>query len=161
KKLTIPQGQTTASFNIPTTTTITEQSFNITASRGLSLITKALDVKPLTFILNAPDEIPGGSSGSGSVILSGPAPAGGLAVKMTSSNPALLPVPDTIPIQAGQSQTSFILNAGAVTTDTDVTISAKIGTTTHSVIVTVHASTLTGLTIMPNYVLNLKTVKVT
>jgi hypothetical protein len=161
KKVNIPQGQTTVSFNIPTTTTIAEQMFNITASRGTSTITKVLDVKPLTFTVSAPSVIAGGSSGTGSVVLSGPAPAGGIAVKLTSSNPALLPVPDTIAMTSGQSQITFPLNAGPVASDTDVIISAKIGTVTHSVTVTVHASTVTQLTIMPNYVLNLKTVRFT
>jgi len=160
-KVTIPAGQTTANFTIQTTTSVNGQTFNVTASRAGSSQTVQLTVRPLTFTLSAPDVIASGSSGSGTITLSGPAPAGGIAVHLLSDNPPILPVPSTVTIPAGQSQVNFPLVPTAVTSDQTVNVSATIGSTTHSVAITVHASQLVGMTIMPNYVLNLDTVRCT
>ena len=42
-----------------------------------------------------------------------------------------------------------------------MTITAKIGTVTHSAVITIHASKLVGMILMPTYVLNLNTCKCT
>jgi hypothetical protein len=159
--ITIPVGQTSATFNVVTTTTITAQNFVVTVSRGGSSVAKTLFVQPLTFTISIPSLIASGSPANGTITLSGPAPAGGVAVTLTSSSPTVVAVPNTLTIAAGQTTATFPMVVSAVANDTLVTISAKIGTTTNTASTTIHASQLLGMTLMPSYVLNLQTTRCT
>ena len=161
KSIIVPAGQTSFVFQVPTTTTIANSNFTVTASRGTSSKSVILTVNKLTFTVSVPALIASGSTVSGTITLSGKAPPGGIAVNLSSSLPGVLTVPSVVSIPAGQSSVVFTLNALAVLTDTDVTISATIGATTNTADTTVHASKLVGMTLMPGYVLNLQTVRCT
>ncbi len=158
-QILVPAGQTTATFQIPTTTLITTATFQITASRGGSSATASLTVTGLTFTVSVPSIIAPSSSSTGTLTLSGPAPAGGIAVHLTSSVPGVLTVPNTLVIAAGNSSANFPITTFGITTDTAVTISATIGSVTHTVGTTVQASKLKGMTLNPSYCLNLTTTK--
>jgi len=79
----------------------------------------------------------------------------------SGSNPTILPVPDLVTIAPGNTTATFALNAATVTEDHTITLTAKIGATTVTKTVTIHASNISGMTITPNYVLNLNTVRCT
>ena len=78
-----------------------------------------------------------------SVQLTGPAPAGGAAVQLTSSNPSALPVPATLTIPAGFAVSGEItLHAGQVTAATPVTVTATYNGTSATRTITVQPPTL-------------------
>ena len=158
-QILVPAGQTTATFSIPTTTLITTTTFQITASRGGSSASASLTVTGLTFTVSVPSIIAPSSNAIGTVTLSGPAPAGGIAVHLSSSVPAVLAVPNTLVIAAGSTSANFPITTFGITTNTAVTISATIGSVTHTVGTTVQASKLMGMTLNPSYCLNLTTTK--
>lgn len=157
----VPAGQTAATFNINTSTLISPATFIVKASRGGSSASASLQVRALTFIFGVPSVIAGGGTTNATVQLSGPAPAGGVAVKLTSSKPTVVSVPDTVVIPAGATSINVPLSAVSVTADTSVTFTAKIGTVTQTSVVTVVASKLVGMSLNPSYVLNLYTTRCT
>jgi hypothetical protein len=59
------------------------------------------------------------------IALSAAAPAGGTAISLTSSNPAVFPVPSTYTIPAGQTTAGPSVVAGTVTSSTTVTLTAS------------------------------------
>jgi hypothetical protein len=73
--------------------------------------------------------------------LTEPAPAGGAAVAMTSSSPAI-PVPATVTVDAGQTQRTFQVLTQPVSTQTNVTVSATYAGVTKSRVVTIKAPAL-------------------
>jgi uncharacterized protein (TIGR03437 family) len=77
-----------------------------------------------SLILSSPS-VAGGSSVTGTVTLTGPAPAGGLQISIQDS-PAILQVSSPIPIPAGQSTATFTITAPAVASPTTVTITATL-----------------------------------
>jgi hypothetical protein len=90
-----------------------------------------------------------GSSFTGTVTLSAAAPAGGAMVTLSSSNPAVVPVPRFLIFGAGSTAASFTVWPNWATFTT-VTISAT-GTTTRLAQVTVSGpATLTSLSLPPS-----------
>jgi len=74
--------------------------------------------------LNPTTVIGGAQSSTGTVTLSGPAPAGGAQVMLSSSNGAAS-VPSTVTVPAGAASATFPVNTTAVAASTAVTISAS------------------------------------
>ena len=74
--------------------------------------------------------------------LTGPAPAGGAAVRLSSSDPSALPVPATASVTAGIAWTELTVFAGQVTTPTPVTVTATFGGSSTSATITVMPPTL-------------------
>jgi len=64
------------------------------------------------------------------ITLTGPAPAGGVEVELTSSNQAVSAVPPVLTIPAGTTSATLIVTTSLVTADTQVTITAMHATTT-------------------------------
>ena len=90
-----------------------------------------------------------GSSFTGTVTLSAAAPVGGAIVTLSSSNPAVVPVPSFLIFSAGSTAANFTVWPNW-TTFTTVTVSAT-GTTSRSAQVTVAApATLTSLSLPPS-----------
>lgn len=63
------------------------------------------------------------------VHLTQPAPAGGIAVQLKSSDTGVVPTPETVTIPAGQTSSSFVTSTSQVTSSTTVAISALYGDT--------------------------------
>jgi hypothetical protein len=61
------------------------------------------------------------------VLLSRPAPAGGVTVLLSSSNPKLLIVPEKVTIPAGENSTVVPITAGIAPSQTLVTVTASAG----------------------------------
>lgn len=61
---------------------------------------------------------------TGTVVLDGLAPAGGVVVSLTSSRPDVIPVPSTVTVPQGWSTVSLRVTAKEVQDETAVTISA-------------------------------------
>ncbi|MEZ0325825.1 MAG: hypothetical protein ACAH95_07950 [Fimbriimonas sp.] len=77
----------------------------------------------------------GGDVSTGTVYLGAPAPAGGVAVAL-SSDPGVL-VPASVLVPAGAQRASFSIRADKVTVETKVRISSSLGSATSTALVTV------------------------
>jgi hypothetical protein len=91
-----------------------------------------------------------GTFESGEIQLSGPAPAGGAVITLTSTHPGATPVPSTVTIDAGFAYTQFQFSYGQVTASTAATITASYGGSTATVPITVNPPSLKELGPSPN-----------
>jgi hypothetical protein len=164
--VTIPAGQTNASFPVQTVTTGVTTPVNISAAYGGVTKTATLTISapsqnvPISSVTLSPSAVVGGSNTGVRVTvnLSAGAPTEGATMMLTSSNPSVVNVPRTI--RAGFSgQTSAFADvvAAAVSAPTQVTITATYGSSAQSAILTVippltTAPTLSGLTLNPSSV---------
>ena len=97
----------------------------------------------LSSITVSPTSVNGGTSSTGTVTLSGPAPIGGAVVYLSSSGPAAT-VPASVTVTAGASSATFAVSTSAVATSTQVTISGLYGGTTKTAPLTVTPATSGG-----------------
>ncbi len=86
-----------------------------------------------------PSTVVGGTSSTGSVTLTGPAPTDGATVTLTSSNTAVASVPPSVTVAGGSSSATFPVTTMAVAASTPVTITASYNGT----------SLLATLTVLP------------
>ncbi|HWW74971.1 MAG TPA: hypothetical protein VNZ44_06240, partial [Pyrinomonadaceae bacterium] len=133
--VTVNEGETSASFNVSTAAT-TLAGFtrpvlvDIQAAYGDTTQTAQLAVAPplsLTSLGVAPGNVTGGTDATGTVTLSGPAPAGGALVTLTSNN-AAASVPASVLVPAGLTTASFGVQTNTVTAFTSATLTATYGT---------------------------------
>jgi hypothetical protein len=82
----------------------------------------SLAVQSLTF---NPNPVVGGQNTTGTVTLTGPAPAGGVQVSFLNSNAVLVGIPP-VTIPAGASSATFTATTGAVSVSTPATITASV-----------------------------------
>ena len=102
-----------------------------------------------------PASVVGGQSSTGIVTLSGPAPGTGVAVTLSSTNPAVASVPPSVTIGAGVSSTSFSITTFAVASSTPVDIIASADGATRTATLTVTPPPppkLSSLTLSPSTV---------
>ena len=131
----VAAGQTTSTFTITTNAVATDTDANITASlngvtaTGVLKVTKAA----LSTIAVNPTSVAGGETSQITVTISGPAPAGGTSVALTSGN-AKVTVPAAVVVPAGQSNVTANVLTSAVTTDTPVTLTASLSGTSKTAI---------------------------
>ena len=84
-----------------------------------------------------PTTVTGGNPSTGTVTLSGAAPAGGQVVTLGSSHVSVATVPSSVTVGAGATSASFTVTTSAVTTSTNVVISGASGGVTRSADLTV------------------------
>jgi len=102
-----------------------------------------------------PASVTGANSSTGTVTLSGPAPAGGAQVALSSNNTAVARVPSSVTFAAGATSATFTVTTSAVAASTTVSISAAYGGATRSASLTVTPApppppTLSSLTLSPS-----------
>ncbi len=111
--VTVPAGQVSANFPVTQTTvpatglTATLQvtaSFGGNSVQGNLTITRPLGPTGLSF---SPPGFLGGTAVTGSLTLSGPAPANGAVVVLTSNNATLARLPGSVTVPAGQTAVNF------------------------------------------------------
>ena len=88
----------------------------------------------------SPGTLQGGTSGSATVTLTAPAPAGGAVVTLASSNTAAATVPATVTVAAGTASATAAVTTSAVSSTTTATISATYNGTTRTATLTVTAA---------------------
>ena len=134
--LTIPAGATTSSaFTITTTAVSGSTTVNITANYAGVSRTATLTVGPLTLtsLVVSPTFTAGGITTTGNQVrLNGPAPAGGMTVNLTSSDPAVASVPATVVIAAGATSANFSIVTTTVTSLATVTVTASTASSTRT-----------------------------
>jgi len=87
----------------------------------------------------SPAIVPGGTASTGMVTMTGPAPAGGAVVSLTSSDTAVAQVPAAVTVAAGATAATFTATTSGVTLDTAVTITATYGGVVRTATVTAMA----------------------
>lgn len=130
--VTVPAGQTSASFPIGTSSVTATTNVRISAAFNGSTFAADMTLFPLLSQVLFNGNTPGGTPAAGTVSLGGPAPAGGLVVALSSGNTSLVTVPASVTVPAGQSSVNFTANTQPVTQTTGVTVSASAGGTTVS-----------------------------
>jgi hypothetical protein len=88
-----------------------------------------------------PPSVNGGSSSTGTVMLSGAAPYGGATVSLSSNNMSAATVPASVTVPAGAASATFTVNTSTVTSSTSVTISASYSGATKTAMLTVTPAT--------------------
>ena len=126
--VTVPAGATSANFTVSTQAVSSATSVTITASAGGVSRTATLTVNPapsvtLQSLTISPTSVWGGSTATGTVTLSGPAPAGGVVVQLRSSS-SRASVPSTVTVPAGATSARFTIQTRSAFSITTVTITA-------------------------------------
>jgi trimeric autotransporter adhesin len=147
--VTVTTGGTTVTFSIFTSPIQAQRTVMVTASLNSSSITVQLMVTPtgtaITSLLVVPYTVAGGQSMVATLTISPPAPAGGLTITVmaafaNAATPTTTPIPFTgctvspcnlpnVQVPAGAAQTQFTITSTAVTTTTDVVLTASLNTT--------------------------------
>jgi LmbE family N-acetylglucosaminyl deacetylase len=156
--VTVSAGTTSATFTAFTSPVSAAVAAVVTATYGASSFQATLQVTPpsLSALTLSPTSVAGGVSSTGTVTLTGPAPAAGFPLTLTSSNPAAT-VPASVTVPAGASTTTFSVATVAVSTTTVATIGASDGTITRTANLTVTAATLSSLSLSPTSVVGSRT----
>ena len=123
-------------------TVSTLASYTFTATADRALVANFTPVSTITVTkLHVSTPVTGGFTTAGDVKLSGPAPAGGLAVLLSSSNSAVLRVPPSVTVPAGQNRAAFRVSTTRVRQVTNVTVTATLGGSQKSCTASVSPST--------------------
>jgi len=135
----VPAGATNGSFPVTTVPVAADTNVSITATTGsTSKVGTARVLAPVvTAFLLSNSVIQGGKTLSGRVNISGTAPAGGVVVTLSSSDVSVTP-PVTVIVPEGTKTVGFSIPTSVVTTSTVVTLTAKTGATTKTVVVTIN-----------------------
>ena len=116
--VTVPAGATSVAFSVTPSVVSAKQTATITASfRGVSL-SKSVTLMQISVgtLTLTPNPVTGPNTVTGTVALTCPAPAGGLVVKLTTSNSAVArPVVSSITIPAGAKTGTFNVSTADVT----------------------------------------------
>jgi uncharacterized protein (TIGR03790 family) len=147
--VTIPPGQTSASFPIATTLPTTDISGLVRATYGGVTRTNSLRVvQYLSGIVALPSTATGGTTITGRIFLNGPAPAGGISIALESNNTAVQ-VPVTVALAAGQTTVDFPIQTKPVSSAVTATIKAINGPAEALETVTVSAPAMSALVLDP------------
>lgn len=129
--LTVPQGQRSATVSIRTSAVASNTQVTLDAilngageRQAVALVPQPIDR------IQIQNTVQGNTQTQATVRLSRPAPAGGLVVPVSSSNPAAAAVPASVTVPAGSTRASFAVQTGLVRQTTDVTITAGAGQAT-------------------------------
>ena len=133
--VTVNEGETSASFTVSTAATTLAgftrpAPLDVQAAFGDTTQTASLAVAPplsLTSLGVAPGNVTGGTNATATVTLSGPSPAGGALVTL-SSDSAAASVPASVLVPAGLTSASFGVQTNTVTAFTTATLTAAYGT---------------------------------
>jgi len=163
--VTVAAGATSATFTVSTSAVSASTTVTISGSYGGASRSASLTVNPapppaptLASLTLSPTSVTGGNSSAGTVTLSGPAPAGGAQVALSSSNTLVARVPSSVTITAGASSATFTVSTSPVVASTTVTISGSYGGAIRSASLSVNPAplpipTLTSLTLSPTSVI--------
>lgn len=126
--VTIPEGQTSVQFSVPTMPVWAAERLRLEARLGVELMQLDFDLLPPTFgVRIQPFEMLGGATAEGRIDLENPAPAGGARVSLESSNSDVLTVPNLITIPEGERFATFPVISRTVLEDREYTVTASYG----------------------------------
>jgi uncharacterized repeat protein (TIGR03803 family) len=158
--VTVPAGSTSVSFTLGTTNTTTSCTAPVYAQSGTTTVSTNFTVNPGSSSLTVssltlnPSSVTGGSSSTGTVILSAAAPSGGSVVSL-SSNSSSANIPSSVTVPSGSTSATFTVTTTSVTKTTTATITATLGSSSQQVSLTINPAssvTLSSLTLNPTSV---------
>jgi hypothetical protein len=122
--VTVAAGATSAKFTVSSKAVTAASSVTITATYNGTGKTAALTVNPtaLSSVAVSPSTVKGGTTSTGKVTLTGPAPSAGVVVTLASSNAGVATVPASVAVPANATTASFTISTKSVTASTSVTI---------------------------------------
>jgi len=136
----VPAGSATATFTVTTIAVASSTAVTITATYKSVNKTAALTIAPsatLSSVSLAPTTVAGGTSSTGTLTLSAAAATGGLVVSLSTNNSLVTSVPASITIPAGSKTGTFTVKTTSFLITWSVTITAKLGSTSKTAILTV------------------------
>ena len=140
--VTVATGSTTATFTVTTSPVAADMSVTISGTYNSTTQNTSLTVTAPVAVLSTvslnPVSVVGGNSSTGTVTLSGPAPAGGAVVTLSSYNPAAQ-VPASVTVAESATTATFTVTTSPVAADTSVTISGTYNSTTQNTSLTLTA----------------------
>ena len=128
--VSVSQGATSATFGITTSVVTTQTLATLSATYSGVTKTMTFTVNPAasaalaTLSLN-PTSVKGGTSATGTVTLTAPAPSGGVVVALSSTKPVLASVPASVLVATGTTSKSFTVTTASTRKNASATISAS------------------------------------
>jgi hypothetical protein len=128
-RVSIRPGDSQVNFPVTTFPVGQPTGVRLTAASGAGVATVGLQVLPpeLVDLTLNPATVTGGASTSGELHLSGPAPAEGIVVPLSSSGDQLVSIPPSVTVPAGATSAPFDVKTQPVTTTAFVTLTAAYG----------------------------------
>ena len=142
----VAAGSSSATFTAATTSVAASTAATISAVYSGATKTAGLTVNPavaLSGLSLNPASVTGGTRSTGTILLTGVAPSGGIVVSLSSNNAAAI-VPGSVTVPAGSSSTTF----SVTTTSVNAAVTATIGASYNGVGKTF------GLTVTPPVLLS-------
>jgi trimeric autotransporter adhesin len=149
--VTVAQGATSASFSAVTSEVANTVTVAISGSAYGSTSAATITVQPfaVSAVSVSPALLLGGvENGTLTVMISAPAPAGGLIVDLSSSDPAA-GVPATVTVSSGATTAAVQVTSTAVGAMTTATLSAAYNGGTQSTTVDIQPPSATSVTVSP------------
>ncbi|MCW3054467.1 MAG: repeat domain protein [Chthonomonadales bacterium] len=148
--VTVAAGSASANFTINTNPVSADTIVVLSATlNGVTQTANLTVLAPAALSLGvAPTTVLSGQSATGTVTLTGPAPAGGIAVALSSSKTTVASVPASVSVAAGATTGTFTVTTSNVTVNTTVTLTATLGVSVTAPL-TVTPPGVTGLSIAP------------
>jgi hypothetical protein len=162
--ITVPAGQTSATFAITTSAVTSDTTVVISATFAGDTFNDAIILRTMLQAVDLnPSTVVGGTPSTGTVILGAPAPAGGAVVTLSSSNTILVTVPASVTVPAGATSATFTANTRTVTSFSFADISASYAGATVSsrLFLSTAANTVSALTLNPTSVVGPNSVTAT
>jgi uncharacterized protein (TIGR03437 family) len=130
--VTVPSGQTSVAFTMATTAVTAAQTVTISVTYAGLTQSASLAVNPvgsasLSTLTILPDHVTGGANATGTATLGAPAPFGGTAINVLSSNVFAAQPPQFVTVPQGATTATFTIVTSHVATTQTVTITATAG----------------------------------
>ncbi len=155
--VTVAAGATTATFTVSTSAVSATTSATITATLGNGSTTAGLTISaPAISSLKLSSTSLYGGLGTvvtGTVTLSGSAPATGSVVSISSSSPAVTLSAKSVTVAAGKTSGTFTLTAAAVSATTSATITSSLGTSSATASLAINPAVVSSVALSPTSVL--------
>ena len=148
--VTVAVGKTSMTFQVKTLAVASITTANITGTVGSSTQVGTLTINPptLTSLTLTPTTVIGLTSSTGTLVISGPAPTGGLVVNLSSTQSAAI-VPATATIPAGATKGTFTVKTVSVPVVTSASIKATLNAQSQSATLTINPPVITKLALSP------------
>ena len=151
--VTVPGGQTTATFTISSSSVTSTTVVRISAAYDGTTLSADLSLFTMLGDVSFSGNIPGGNPATGTVTLRAAAPGGGAVVALSSSNTSRLTVPPSVTVPGGHTSATFTAETAPVTETTGVTVSAAYdGATVSTTAFLVVSRAIASLTLDPGTV---------
>ncbi len=160
--VTVLNGQKTAKFSIETKAVASNVTTSIVAKAGGVSKSASLEIEAATLskVSVSPTSVVGGTSSTGTVTLTGPAPTAGFKVSLSSSSSSGS-APSSVTVASGKTTATFSVKTTAVATPVSATITAKLGSISKTATLKIEAPELTEVMVSPSSVVGSSSTTVT